>query len=117
MEICLLNKVTQLPGNGIIKMLDWLDAGTEYHIIMERPEEVKDLFDYLTEYGVLDDTTAKTFFRQVLEAVATIHKAGVVHRDIKDENILVDMNTRELKLIDFGGGAFLQDSEYLTAHG
>lgn len=115
MEICLLKKVSQL--NGIIKMLDWLDAGMAYIIVMERPEQVKDLFDYITEKGALDENTAKNFFRQILESVLSIHKAGVVHRDIKDENILVDLKTGELKLIDFGSGAFLKDTVYLTFDG
>jgi serine/threonine protein kinase len=115
MEICLLKKVSQL--NGVIKMLDWLDAGMAYIIIMERPEQVKDLFDYITEKGALDENTAKNFFRQILESVSNIHKAGVVHRDIKDENILVDLKSGELKLIDFGSGAFLKDTVYLTFDG
>lgn len=115
MEICLLKVVSQLTG--IIKMLDWLDAGMAYIIVMERPEQVKDLFDYITEKGALDENTAKNFFRQIVESVLSIHKAGVVHRDIKDENILVDLKTGELKLIDFGSGAFLKDTVYLSFDG
>lgn len=98
-------------------MLDWLEVGTSYIIVMERPERVKDLFDYISARGVLDETTAKNFLRQVVEAVKNIHEAGVVHRDIKDENILVDLTTGKLKIIDFGAGTFLKDTEYVKAVG
>lgn len=98
-------------------MFEWYEMKNYFVIVMEKPEHVQDLFDFITEKGALDEETSRKFLRQIVETLIAIHKNGVVHRDIKDENILIDLKTGELKLIDFGSGAFLRDTVYLTFDG
>lgn len=49
----------------------------------------------------LDPTLAKRYLVQMLEALDSIHVAGILHRDIKPDNILV-LNEEEIRLADFG---------------
>ena len=65
-----------------------------------------------TPDGPLPEHLARDLFMQLVDTVSECHEKGVVHRDIKDENILIDINTFKIKLIDFGSGALLQEELY-----
>lgn len=115
LEICLLKKVSSV--NGVIQLLDYYEKPDSFILILERPECVTDLFDYISEKGALSEKIAREFFRQIVLIVNEVHKCGVVHRDLKAENILVDLKTKKLNLIDFGSGAFLKDSVFTDFNG
>ena len=60
-----------------------------------------ELFDYLEEKKRLSEDEARTIFGQLCLAVGYAHDKGVVHRDLKLENVLLDERCR-VKLGDFG---------------
>jgi len=115
LELKLLHSVQSVEG--VIKLLDFYERPDSFIYVMERPASSKDLFDLITEKGVLEEQLARNFFRQVVEIVLACHSKGIVHRDLKDENLIVDFKTGRLKLIDFGSGAYYKEEPYTDFDG
>lgn len=108
LEIVLLLQVYNCER--VVKLIDWFEEQDCFILVMEKPDNSTDLFDYISERGVLREETAKEIFKKTIKAILSCHERGVVHRDIKDENILIDWATLEIKLIDFGSATFLSCS-------
>ncbi len=53
----------------------------------------------------------KLYVYQMLRSLAHIHRQGICHRDIKPQNLLVDVQTHALKLCDFGSAKILRPEE------
>ncbi|XP_056619336.1 uncharacterized protein LOC130433469 isoform X2 [Triplophysa dalaica] len=102
---------TYVPS--IIQLLDWEDRLDHYVMVLERPSPCEDVLSFMNHSGgKLDENTAQVILGQATEAAEICCMRGVFHRDIKVENILINPNTMEVKLIDFGCGALFKNSDY-----
>lgn len=68
-----------------------------------------DLFDYLAANGAMPEPAAVTLMLCLLSALTHLHQLGVVHRDVKAENILLDRSKAVLS--DLGIAAYIKDEE------
>ncbi|KAL1452729.1 hypothetical protein WDU94_006933 [Cyamophila willieti] len=59
------------------------------------------LLDIIRKEGYIDETRARKWFGQLVDAINYCHERGVVHRDIKCENLLINTDYN-IKLSDFG---------------
>ena len=69
----------------------------------------------MNKRGHIPEEEAPIMMNQVISAVKQWHKSGVIHWDIKDENILVtvdELSNTQIKLIDFGAAAVFEDKVY-----
>jgi serine/threonine protein kinase len=100
--------------DAVVKLIDHRFVGRgNLALIMERLSG-PDLYDFINgQESAMDEDVAHCLFKQVLFVVTECHKRGIVHRDIKDENIMFD-HTNRLKLIDFGGATYLDYAENAT---
>ncbi|XP_061299452.1 serine/threonine-protein kinase pim-1-like, partial [Pezoporus flaviventris] len=116
LEIAMLRKVRS-GCSAIIQLLHWFELPHSFVLVLERPEPSQDLSDFIKKRRFLPEDLARGIFLQVLVAVRHCHSRGVLHRDIKPKNIIINLATREVKLIDFGCSTLLRDTVYTKFSG
>ncbi|XP_053691737.1 testis-specific serine/threonine-protein kinase 3-like [Sabethes cyaneus] len=92
--------VRGLRHANLIRFYECIETTMRFYIVMQCAENGS-LLQLIRKEKMLPEVRAKLFFNQLLNAVEYIHRKGVVHRDIKCENIVFDEKF-DLKLIDFG---------------
>lgn len=94
-----LNALTLLSFPGIVQVYDYEFDGPQKYIVMEYVEGLS-LKDYLEKQKLLNWKDALNIAEQVLLALEYAHKKGIVHQNIKPENILLAADGT-IKVMDF----------------
>ncbi|XP_070686940.1 testis-specific serine/threonine-protein kinase 6 [Pempheris klunzingeri] len=96
-----LEIIRSLNHPNIVKTLDIFELHTsKVYVVMELCVK-GNLLKHINSKGALSDHSSYRLFTQLCEAVQYLHNEDVAHRDIKCENLLLDMNFN-LKVCDFG---------------
>ncbi len=108
---------SMLPHPNIVAVLDFDYDDDNAYIVMEYVEgaSLAELLD-ATDDGLLTGDEAAAVAESVCDALQFAHDNGVLHLDIKPDNILVDMSGR-VKLADFGMAALSSATGYAGARG
>ncbi len=91
--------LAQLGHPGIVQIFDWLQDDDGDWIVMELIDGPT--LAELHRSGPLLPTLAMDYGRQIASALAAAHGSGVVHRDLKTENVMV-LPSGHVKVLDFG---------------
>jgi len=92
--------IAMLNHPNIVKIYDISVKGENKYIVMELIKGIT-LKEYITQKGKLDWRETAIFVEQILSALDHAHNQGVIHRDIKPQNIML-LEGGIVKVTDFG---------------
>lgn len=110
--------VASMNHSNIVRAYDvdkQTESGTDIHFLVMEYVEGRNIEQIVKEQGPLDYVSAVDYIRQAADGLGHAHQSGMVHRDVKPGNLLID-STGVVKLLDLGLARFFKtsDEESLT---
>ncbi|NBV09570.1 MAG: serine/threonine protein kinase [Flavobacteriia bacterium] len=106
-----------MTHENIVKLEQFDEDDLGMYLIMEYFKGVE-IDDYLkNKIGVFPEEKAVPLMIQILKAFSFAHKKGIVHRDIKPGNILINQEANQVKVLDFGIAKMKDDISMQTKSG
>lgn len=99
---------SQLLHHNIVEIYDVDETEQQQYIVMEYVQGT-DLKSYIQAHAPLSLELTVSIMNQILSAIELAHKTGIIHRDIKPQNILITKDN-EVKITDFGIAIALTDT-------
>ena len=108
-------RIMQLLSHpNIIRLLEVVETENSYYMVMELVSGGDVMHHIMSnKYSCLEEHTVKKYIKQMVTAIHYMHEAGIIHRDLKVENLLLD-DSDSIKIIDFGLSNFIHNPENLT---
>lgn len=98
---------------NVLELLEWFEMSDCYVLILEWPSPCTDVHEFCKHHkGRLSEPVARKIMRQVVQAACHCCDCGVFHGDIKAENLLINTDTLDVKLKEFGCGDLFKDTPY-----
>ena len=99
----------KIQHGNIVKLYEYdlncVFEGTQHCLVALELLPHGELFEHIYHNGPMSVKLAKVYFVEALSALAACHEMGVVHRDVKLQNLILDKHWN-VKLIDFGFAHF-----------
>ncbi|KAL0965408.1 hypothetical protein UPYG_G00280860 [Umbra pygmaea] len=107
----------ELKHENIVALHDFQETASSVYLVMEYCNG-GDLADYLHSKGTLSEDTIRVFLQQIAGAMKVLQAKGVIHRDLKPQNILLSYPSGRkshstntcIKIADFGFARYLQNN-------
>ncbi|MBR1506428.1 MAG: protein kinase [Eubacterium sp.] len=96
----------------IVRAENYFEENNTAYLVMEYLDGVS-LKEYLLDGNLIEVKDIEQIFYPVMNALESIHKEGIVHRDISPDNIFI-CNDGKIKVIDFGAARLSDEEKELT---
>lgn len=108
-----LKIIRSLHHPYIVRVYDIIKTRTKVYIFMEYASNLSVAYQLDRNACPLDESDARMWFAQTLSAIVYMHTMGIAHRDIKNENILLDADWN-VKLSDFGFSCYMDKPSWTS---
>ncbi|MFM6442858.1 MAG: GUN4 domain-containing protein [Dolichospermum sp.] len=96
-----LSDITQFHHPNIVRIIDFFEEDNLPCLVMDFVKG-ENLYHLVQDKGILSESIAIDYIKQIADALSLCHENGIIHRDAHPGNMILRENTNTVILIDFG---------------